>query len=112
MPAKLIKRKLSFTENFNGFRIKVEFNCDPKTNTPKSNYDYNIDFLSATTTTEHVDIHLLTNSIERINYKMQEAILEKAHKLYMDEEVAHQKWLREYRGSSTCEHSDLAQQNC
>jgi len=110
--AKLIKRKLNFTENFYGFRLKVEFTCDPKTNTPKSQYDYSIDFVSATTAYENVDIHLLAGSIEKINLKISEQITERAHKLYMDEEVAHQKWLREMRGSSACQHSDLIQQTC
>lgn len=109
---KLISRKLSFTENFYGFRLKVEFNCNPKTNTPKSQYDYSIDFVSATTAYENVDVHLLAGAIEKINYKVSEAITERAHKLYMDEEVAHQKWLREMRGGNTCEHSDLIQQHC
>lgn len=108
----LIQRKLSFTENFYGFRIKVEFNCNPKTDTPKSQYDYEINFVSATTAYENVDIHLLAGAVEKINIKMSEQITERAHKLYMDEEVKHQAYLRKMRGSSTCEHSELAQVNC
>jgi hypothetical protein len=108
----LIKRNLSFTEIFNGFKIKVEFVADPKTNTPQSNYDYEVNFLAATTAIESVDIHLLARGIESINIKISEAITSRVHNLYMVEEIAHQKWLRNYRASEGCEHSDLAQANC
>ena len=81
--ANLQQRRLSFKEVFAGFNLKVDFYCTPRNDDPRTIYDYGVDFISATTTYEHVDIHLLAAAMEKIDLLIQAAILRKAHSLYI-----------------------------
>ncbi len=78
-------KKLSFKETFSGFHIYVEFTAKPRNNKPQSNYDYDVEFVSANTCYENVDIHLLAGAIERINTQMSVKITENVHGLYQKE---------------------------
>lgn len=80
---KLQQRKLKFHEIFLGFALNIEFLCKPKKNDPREIHDYEIEFVSAKTSHQYIDIHQLCRSMERVEFEIQKAIMNKAHSLYI-----------------------------
>jgi hypothetical protein len=82
--ANLKEKTLNVKKTFRGFHLLVQVTVVPVTDDPRNQYDYNVMHTQIFTATEHVDVHLLMSAMEKIEFDIQNYVVENIHSMYMN----------------------------